>query len=653
MIKSTITTAIAIVFSIIVYAQNTEFDTYNWNKLPANNTSDTIKTTDGAAILLEKRIQEVYANKGGVFEEIYVFHRRIKVETTNAVNSFNRIYVPLDDVIDLINLKARFVSKNGKVTELPKESIKEVENLEDKGNYKVFAIEGGEVGGEIEYFYVLKRSLREFNGIAVQSNTPRYNVEVLFAYPEKLEYEVKSYNGFSNFESLPAKDGKHYLTAKAAYIPAVESEKYADYEANLMQYEYTLAYNRYTGATRIFSWSKSAKFFYINLYTLTSSEEKAAESYLKSINLDKLDLKCKIRVIEAQVKTDILVSATIDPGITLDEVVKLKQASPRGVTKLLIFLFQHAGISAELVLTSNRTTRPFDPKFNCMNFLNDFLLYFPQLGEFITPDKPNFRLGVIPEELTATFGIFYHPIHYDKSLTVLGYDIRQIPQISKLQNTDTMLINVQLNPDNMGLAVKTHRILSGGIAQNYQTFWSFITDVQREEIMKQTFNLGTDNSQLVDFTASGFNLSDVGQNPMIFDVNQVAPSLVERADNDILVRIGAVIGSQSELYQEKERKLPIAVSTIMHYDRTIIFQVPDGYKITNLADLNMKVEMITEGQPSCGFNSTYTQEGNTLKIISREFYTQEYYPYSEFEPFRAVINAAADFNKKTLILTKK
>ena len=617
------------------------------------NNSDTIKTVDGAAILFEKRIQEVIPNKDGIFEEIYVFHRMVKVETANAVSSFNRIYVPLTGVIDILSLKARFISKTGKVTELPKESIKEVENLENKGNYKVFAIEGCEAGGAIEYFYVLRRSLKEFGGITVQSETPRYNEEVLFVYPDKLDYEIRSYNGFPNFEYLPAKNDKKYLTAKADYISGIASEKYADYDADMMCYEYSLVYNTYTGVSRIYSWSKSAKFFYSSIYNLSSKEEKAVSNFYKTIKFNNKEIRSRIRAIEAKVKTDIALSTDIVKDLPLDEIIKQKHASSRGVTKLLIALYRLAGIKVEMVLTSDRTNRPFDPTFNCMNFLNDFLLFFPGINDYIVPDNPSYRLGVIPEDLTATYGIFYHPIEYDKSQKGLGYDIRRIPQVSERQNGDSMLINVALNPETMEVSVKTHRVWTGALAQNYQSFWGFITDDRRQTIVKNVFNLGTDNSQLVDFKVKNYELSDIGVDPLIFDVTQIAPSLVERADNDILVHIGEVIGSQSELYQEKERKLPIAVSMVMHYFRQIEFKIPEGYKISNLADLNMKVEMLVGGKPSCGFYSSYTLDGNVLKIISREIYTQENYPASDFAQFRAVINAAADFNKKTLVLTKK
>jgi hypothetical protein len=653
MIKYTILTTIAIALSLTLLGQDTEYASYSWSNIPTINNSDTIKTFDGAAVLFEKRIQEVFANKEEIFEEIYVFHRMIKVETANAVSRFNRIYVPLTDVLEILNLKARFISKSGKVTELPKESIKEVQNLENNGNYKVFAIEGCETGGTIEYFYVLRRSLKEFGGVTIQSETPCYNVNVLFIFPDKLDYDIRSYNGFPTFNYLPTKDEKKYLTAQAAYIPGVESEKYANYDASMMHYEYALVYNNYAGASRIYSWSKSAKFFYDNVYNLNSKEEKAVSSFFKTIEINKLNDEVTIRSIEAKVKTEIAVSNDIDKDLTLDDIVKQKRASSRGVTKLLIALYQKAGIKVEMVLTSDRTARPFDPTFNCMNFLNNFLLYFPSINRYIVPDNPAYRLGIMPENLTATYGIFYHPIEFDKSLKGLGYDIKQIPQISPSQNTDSMIISVALNPENMEVLVKTDRIWTGVLAQSYQSFWNFITDEQRQTILKSVFNLGTDNSQIKEFKVKNTDLSDIGVSPMILEVSQIAPSLVERADNDILIHIGEVIGSQSELYQEKERKLPIATSTIMHYFRQIEFQIPEGYKVLNLSDLNMKVEMLLDAKPSCGFYSSYTLNGNVLKIISKEFYSQENYPASDFEQFRAVINAAADFNKKTLVLTKK
>ena len=141
---------------------------------------------------------------------------------------------------------------------------------------------------------------------------------------------------------------------------------YSNGNPDMMHYEYALVYNNYAGASRIYSWSKSAKFFYDNVYNLNSKEEKAVSSFFKTIEINKLNDEVTIRSIEAKVKTEIAVSNDIDKDLTLDDIVKQKRASSRGVTKLLIALYQKAGIKVEMVLTSDRTARPFDPTFNCM-----------------------------------------------------------------------------------------------------------------------------------------------------------------------------------------------------------------------------------------------------------------------------------------------
>jgi hypothetical protein len=62
--------------------------------------------------------------------------------------------------------------------------------------------------------------------------------------------------------------------------------------------------------------------------------------------------------------------------------------------------------------------------------------------------------------------------------------------------------------------------------------------------------------------------------------------------------------------------------------------------------------MMNGGKVSCCFTSWVELQGDKLVIYSKEYYSENGYPASRFEEFRKVINAAADFNKKTIILSK-
>jgi len=212
-------TIVLIFITVSVWAQ-TEFESYTWNSIPAQTQTDTIKSVDGTVVLLERRITEVYLNtKNDFFEEIFVFHKKIKVESHQAVDEQNKIYIPVKDVIEIVKIEARFIAASGKITDLKSESIKEVENLENKGAFKVFAIEGAEVGGQIEYFYILRRKLTSNGGIYIQDDVPKGDVVVIYTYPSKLIFLIKSYNKFPDFVLTSDENGKTYMKGKCRLYP--------------------------------------------------------------------------------------------------------------------------------------------------------------------------------------------------------------------------------------------------------------------------------------------------------------------------------------------------------------------------------------------------------------------------------------------------
>lgn len=644
---------ISLLLNGLLWAQNPELKSYSWEKTLSFPQTDTLRADRGAVFLLERILNEVYVNNDQRFEEMHVYHRQVRVTTTDALAAYNRMYVPLDNVLEMIDLKARFIKRNGSVVELPRESIKEVQNLDNKGNFKVFAIEGAEVGGIIEFYYILRKEFTPFNTVTVQSNVPKLNFEAAFAYPEKLIYMFKSYNGLPQFTLLPDRNGKKYASLKVPYVEPLESEQYSAYNACLKRFEFTLAYNKYSGALRVYSWSKAANYFYGNLYVLEKNEQKALAKYLKGIKTKNLDSRSKIRAIEEQVKSEIAVSTDIPSNLTLDKMIDYKQAHKRGVTKMLIHLYRLASIPCELVLTTDRLKRTFDPEFNGMNFLDEFMLYFPDIDDYILPDVPQTRLGVVPDNFTGNYGIFFHPIKYNDQLQTLGYELKFIPGTDYLKNADSTFINITIDPQRLQMEVNTRRVFTGTLAQNFQAFWDFVPTERRTEMLNSIFNMGSDNNQIKSYEVANSSPSDIGLRPIVWSIVQVAPWLIEQAGDEIVVKVGEVIGEQSQLYRVKERKLPVDVNNIMHYFRLINLTIPEGYRVDHPDDLAMRVEMINNGRVSCAFTSEYTLIGNCLKIVVHEYYTEQTYPVERFEEFRAVINAAADFNKKTVVLTKK
>ena len=629
-----------------------EYETYAWNTVPPRNQTDTIKSVDGMVVLLERRITEVYVSPKDILEEIFVFHKKIKVESHQAVNEQNKIYIPVHNVIDFIKIEARFISPGGKISNLKAESIKEVENLENKGTFRTFVIEGAEVGGQIEYFYVLRKKLNPYGSVYIQEDVTKGEVQVIYAYPSKLGFLIKSYNGFPDFVLSSDDKGKNYLKSNAGYIPSLRTEAYAYYKANLMRYEFTLAYNNYVSSLRQYSWSKACSNLYPNLIVLKKNEESAVRSWIKKLNIPGSDLSTKVRYIEDRIKSEISISEDMNQDMDLAEIIKLKQSGKHDALRLLLAILQAENIRFEIVLTSDMEVQPFDPEFNCFNFLDTYLVHIPGINAYIAPSDPLYRMGIIPSNCQGEFALFMHPISYNEELNTLAYDIRQIPSATCFENTDTMYQVINVDFDQAELKVKSRRAFYGDVARNFQSFWHYTDDKRKAEILPLMFNMGSENTHINSYSVINEKPENIGLNPIIWDLDITASALVENAGDDIIIKIGETIGTQSELYQATTRKLPVKIDVLRNYYRNIVFNIPAGYKVANPTDLNMHVEMLNNGKTSCIFTSESKIVGNQLIIISKEYYSESEYPVSRYEEFRRVINAAADYNKQTLILKK-
>ena len=640
-----------LLFSGFLFGQETKYDKYNWNTTPEVLKNDTVNPVNGVKFTFERRIKEVYLNKDNIFEEINVFHRRIKVETNNAIDNFNKIYVPVNNVIAILNIKARFISSSGKITELAQENIKEVKNLENKGDYKIFAIEGTEIGGEIEYFYTLRARFNAFQSIRMQGEEPRMNVEVIFTFPSKLDYLIKSYNGFPDFTTQrDDKTGITFMQAKTDYIPALAEEKYTNYKANLMRYEYTMAYNLYNSVLRVYSWSKVSNNVYNNLYQLSKSEPTAINDLAKKLEIKSGNSEQKIRAVENWIKTEISISDAITKTPALDEIIENKQTSKYGATRLFVALLTNLNIPFELVLTCDRTERKFDPDFNCWNFLDDYLIYFPEIDQFIVPDDPKIRLGVNAFNYQGEYGLFLHPIKYNEKLGSMAYEIKELPVLPISKSIDSLLVKVTCNFNQLKTEMVIHREMSGALGYSFQSFWESIDEERHKEMISEVFDMGDKNTNIQSYKVINGSRINIGVRPIIFDVNLTANSLVESAGNDFIINIGKTIGTQTEMYQTSKRKLPIDIEFVHSFYRKIEFNIPKGYKVSNLEEINMRAEMVENEKVSAYFKSWYEQIGNTIYIYSREVYPELEYPVSSFNEFREVINASADFNKKKLII---
>ena len=213
------------------------YKTYNWSEKPTLHSLSEKEMNESSVGIIKKVIVEY---KPGVFaQNIKLFettHTLTKVNDDKGISRHNTVYIPMYQVEDVIDIKARTITKDGKITLLNKDNIKEVKNVEEYGDFKIFAIEGVERNSEIEVLYTVEKEYDMQGSESIQSDYLIKNAEFLFITGE-LNSKVKAYRTEQTFDTTDAY-GRAAKLLKLENIPAMLEEEYATPNANKIEVVY-------------------------------------------------------------------------------------------------------------------------------------------------------------------------------------------------------------------------------------------------------------------------------------------------------------------------------------------------------------------------------------------------------------------------------
>jgi hypothetical protein len=639
---------------ITLYAQKPETDSYDWEEKRPRFKVSAEDQKESCVIFKNHTSEEIAYNEKNEPYIYFVNHLIVAVNNESGIEQYNKLSISLSSVMEIVDIKVRSISKDGKIVLTDKNHMKEIENLENKGAFKVFAVEGVEVGSEIEYIYKLKKYPANSGRRYIQFQNPTYNYSFDLIVPEFLTYDTKLYNGDAQIRDTVI-DQKRYISLKIDKINALPKEEYSDYWANVMRVEYKVANNSSTGRTKIVTFAEAAKSIYANTHVTDAKIDKQVDALLKKIKLDKsAPEEDRIRVIENYVKSNYFINQNgSSESSKIDFILKNKFGSKFGMTKLFIKFFERAEVSHRLALSTNRTNERFDPKFETWEYLDEQLIYFDKLDKYMSPIEFEFRYPMIPSYFLGNHAMVIKPVKLGDYTTGLS-EIRLIPSVDYKLNHDNLNIHLTIDLENDLSKVEVERSLKGYKAMFIQPYYDLIPEDKRKIIFDEILK-----SQAKDAEVSNVTVKNVDKNtspyalPMIISGTLKSEGLIEKAGGKYLLKIGEIIGPQSELYQDKKRNTEISLEYPKEYVRKITFEIPQGYKIPNLKDLNKNIVFKDGDETTMGFTSSYKQDGRVVTIDVEEYYKRLTYPIGVFEQFRKVINAAADFNKITLVLEKE
>ncbi|MCG3164312.1 MAG: hypothetical protein POELPBGB_00066 [Bacteroidia bacterium] len=630
-----------------IKAQDIEFKKINWEEKPPLPASSEKNEYAGEVIFSHITIEYKYNDKGEL-NRYYGVHKKLKINEENFVESVNRIFIPYNNK-DIVVFKARAISKTGEVKETGLNKMKEID--EEGVKYKIVAVEGLEKGGEMEYIYCYQTNLKYYLSENLQYNIPAHLQTIEIISPENLIFKGKVINSESIFSDTLL-EKKNRIKFELHNILPLDAEKYSPEEAGEVRLDYKLEYNTVQGNKKLFSWGETGKKIFEAFHFGQEASLKDIKKYISKTGLKGNSIETIFK-LESDLKTDIAINAEAKPVENVGEVLKNKFGNKDDLIRIYLFILEELEVKYELVVTCNRFEKKFDPTFETWDFLEEYLIYFPELKKYIDPSNRFSRLDFAPFSNTGNHALFIKPVTLGNLKSgAANVKTIEVPSIETQVNYSEYELNLATYDS---LKINYFQSMSGYYADSYRPFYHFTDENKKKELAESIVKgILTNDIKIQNLIVKNFDINNPNEFEKPFEVRAdvSTSSMLENAGNALLLKIGEVIGPQTQMYNEKERISPVELAFPHEYQRKIIFKIPEGYKLKGEEDLKINIDYNEGGKNLFGFISDYILEENTLTINVREYYAQIFYPKGDYENFQKVVNAAADFNKITLLLEK-
>jgi hypothetical protein len=604
------------------------------------------EATQPAVVLKDFTATEYYYDPAR--KDIRMFtteHRIVRVNTADGIEQYNKLSVPVLPGGATIAVRARTISPKGEVVEVQPESMKELKNEAGAGGYRIFALDGVESGSEVEYYFTRERRMSHFGREIMQGGTPERDVTVELISPTQLTFEAKVYNFDAKVQRDTLTEGKRILRVQVSKLEAIHNEAFAAPKAHRARVEYKLAYTANKGAARQFTWSDASQAMHKVVYTLDKEDAKAVATVLKAANVP-AGASPTERV--AAVENYIKLNFNLDPsaGGELPGMVATHNASELGFVRLMGAALKTLGVEHELVINSDRSELPFDKDFDTWGYLDNFFFYLPATKQYLAPSRPDYRLGMVPAEWTGTPALFVKTVKLGAIESAVG-TVHEVPALPATASPHSMAVQVKFAPDLDKATVHLRQEFGGYQGASLQTIYPLVPVDKQQELLLELQKPTVPDGKFLNTTAQNAERGlNILAKPFVVESDIESAGLLDKAGPRYLFKVGTLIGPQTELYQQDARQFDVENDFNREYSRQLVVELPAGY--------NMDVKAGTDpAAPVYYFRSSYKQDGQKLVINSTEAYQQIFWPKKDFEAYRAVVNASANFNKVVLVLEKK
>lgn len=582
-------------------------------------------------------------------EEVYVY------ETRHTKTKINRIINPLDNEIiiskinvsEIVDVRAKIINQDTIISygfDEMKKMINSDDSDENYNNYKLPNLDEGDI---VEIMYTVKKDFN-FNGNKIIEESYPILLSKFILIENNFKSNIKIYNSNNSFVSDIIFDGKKSKQIIFNNLNATANEQYSTPIANKIKISYQCYENR-DDVSQIEYWGNLVQNVSELFFPKTVNEK--AKEILREIKHGYVKIpwnELKIaNAIDEYIKNNFVISDEDDPKLNdIEYILNNKISNDFSIIQVYSSLFKEADIEYEVAISCNRYFLKFDPELFDPNQLREFLIFLPNQEKYISPNRVEYRVSEAPEDLLGNYGIFIDKDldYYFSEITLFDQDFSQIKK--------NIEVNISRNLNK--IKINESRLFSGYWAITNRNY-IYLSENEKTDFLVDFFTVnGLDNKKVSNYNIKNFDISHNTYNTPLEITSTISTSdLIEEKEGLTYLKIGKVIGLQSNLFDEKERINPIEINFPNSYDYNIKVNIPRGYKIVDFSELNKSKEYISvDGNSTAKFLSKATVNGNVLNINIKEYYKELRYSKKRYQEFREVINAAAKFYESSVRIEK-
>ncbi len=582
-------------------------------------------------------------------EEVYVY------ETRHTKTKINRINKPLDNEIiiskinvsEIVDVRAKIINQDTIISygfDEMKKMINSDDSDENYNNYKLPNLDEGDI---VEIMYTVKKDFN-FNGNKIIEESYPILLSKFILIENNFKSNIKIYNSNNSFVSDIIFDGKKSKQIIFNNLTATANEQYSTPIANKIKISYQCYENR-DDVSQIEYWGNLVQNVSELFFPKTVNEK--AKEILREIKHGYVKIpwnELKIaNAIDEYIKNNFVISDEDDPKLNdIEYILNNKISNDFSIIQVYSSLFKEADIEYEVAISCNRYFLKFDPELFDPNQLREFLIFLPNQEKYISPNRVEYRVSEAPEDLLGNYGIFIDKDldYYFSEITLFDQDFSQIKK--------NIEVNISRNLNK--IKINESRLFSGYWAITNRNY-IYLSENEKTDFLVDFFTInGLDNKKVSNYNIKNFDISHNSSNTPLKITSTISTSdLIEEKEGLTYLKIGKVIGLQSNLFDEKERINPIEINFPNSYDYNIKVNIPRGYKIVDFSELNKSKEYISvDGNSTAKFLSKATVNGNVLNINIKEYYKELRYNKKRYQEFREVINAAAKFYQSSVQIEK-